>query len=57
MSKDNYHRFPSDEKVKGIDYKFYRDLLAGKYAAEVNRGLDQQSRARDVTTPDSLVKA
>jgi radical SAM superfamily enzyme YgiQ (UPF0313 family) len=39
MSKDNYHRYPDDEKVKGIDYQFYRDLLAGKYDAEVSRGL------------------
>ena len=39
MSKDNYHRFPDDEKVKGVDYQFYRDLLKGKYDAEVNRGL------------------
>jgi len=30
MSKDNYHRFPGDEKVKGVDYQFYRELLAGK---------------------------
>jgi anaerobic magnesium-protoporphyrin IX monomethyl ester cyclase len=57
MSKDNYHRFPGDEKVKGIDYPFYRDLLAGKYAAEVNRGLDRQSRAREAASPDSLAKA
>jgi anaerobic magnesium-protoporphyrin IX monomethyl ester cyclase len=33
MSNDNYHRFPDDEKVKGVDYQFYRDLLAGKYDA------------------------
>ncbi len=39
MSKDNYHRFPDDEKVKGVDYDFYRELLAGKYDAEINRGL------------------
>lgn len=39
MSKDNYHRFPDDEKVRGVDYQFYRDLLKGKYDAEVNRGL------------------
>ncbi|MHB2026646.1 MAG: B12-binding domain-containing radical SAM protein [Elusimicrobiota bacterium] len=31
MSKDNYHRFASDEKTKGVDYGFYRDLLAGRY--------------------------
>jgi hypothetical protein len=24
--------------VKGVDYKFYRELLAGKYDAEVNAG-------------------
>jgi radical SAM superfamily enzyme YgiQ (UPF0313 family) len=41
MTKENYHRFPDDEKVKGIDYKFYRDLLAGKYDAEINRGLSE----------------
>jgi anaerobic magnesium-protoporphyrin IX monomethyl ester cyclase len=39
MSKDNYHRFPDDEKVKGIDYQFYRELLAGKYDDEINRGM------------------
>jgi anaerobic magnesium-protoporphyrin IX monomethyl ester cyclase len=38
MSKENYHRYPSDEKVRGIDYAFYRDLLAGRYDDEVGRG-------------------
>lgn len=46
MSKENYHRFPDDEKVKGIDYQFYRELLAGKYDAEVNRGLAQVRQER-----------
>ncbi|MCC7360000.1 MAG: B12-binding domain-containing radical SAM protein [Anaerolineales bacterium] len=41
MSKDNYHRFPDDEKVKGVDYQFYRELLAGKYDDEVNQGLPE----------------
>jgi radical SAM superfamily enzyme YgiQ (UPF0313 family) len=40
MTKDNYHRFPDDEKVKGVDYQFYRDLMAGKYDEEINRGLN-----------------
>lgn len=40
MTKDNYHRFPDDEKVKGVDYQFYRDLMAGKYDDEINRGLN-----------------
>lgn len=31
MSRDNYHRYPDDEKVKGVDYDFYRELLAGRY--------------------------
>lgn len=35
MSRENYHRYPDDEKVKGVDYDFYRDLLAGKYEAEI----------------------
>ena len=46
MSKDNYHRFPGDEKVKGVDYAFYRDLLAGKYDDEVNRGLSPLDRQK-----------
>jgi len=55
MSKDNYHRFPDDEKVKGIDYQFYRDLIKGKYDAEVNRGLSG-ARGADVYQ-GALVKA
>jgi radical SAM superfamily enzyme YgiQ (UPF0313 family) len=39
LTKENYNRFPDDEKVYGVDYQFYRELLAGKYDAEVNKGL------------------
>lgn len=46
MTKENYHRFPDDEKVKGIDYQFYRDLLAGRYDVEVNKGLAQIRQQR-----------
>jgi radical SAM superfamily enzyme YgiQ (UPF0313 family) len=46
MTKENYHRFPDDEKVRGIDYQFYRDLLAGKYDTEVNQGLAQVRQER-----------
>ena len=56
MSKDNYHRFPDDEKVKGVNYQFYRDLLAGKYDAEINRGLDHGARGADLYQ-GTLVKA
>jgi radical SAM superfamily enzyme YgiQ (UPF0313 family) len=46
MSKENYHRFPGDEKVRGIDYQFYRDLLAGRYDAEVVNGLAEVRQQR-----------
>ena len=46
MTKENYHRFPDDEKVKGIDYAFYRELLAGRYDDEVNKGLAQIRQER-----------
>ena len=55
MSKDNYHRFPGDEKVKGVNYQFYRDLLAGKYDDEINRGLGA-ARGADLYR-GTLVKA
>ncbi len=59
MSKENYHRFPGDEKVKGVDYAFYRDLLAGVYDAEVNRGLspEEQRRGYGGLYERALVKA
>ena len=31
LTKDNYHRYPHDEKVHGIDYAFYRSLLDGQF--------------------------
>jgi radical SAM superfamily enzyme YgiQ (UPF0313 family) len=57
MSKDNYHRFPDDEKVKDIDYQFYRDMLAGKYDDEINRGLTRASAEKSDTYADALTKA
>ncbi len=58
MSKDNYHRFPDDEKLKGVDYDFYRALLAGRYDAEVAEGAGASWLA-DVrgTLSESLTKA
>ena len=35
MTSDRYHRFASDEKVRGVDYAFYRALLGGAYDAEI----------------------
>ena len=57
MTKDNYHRFPDDEKVKGVDYKFYRDLLAGIYDREINQGLVRRPSNEDVSYTDALTKA
>ncbi|HEY4688859.1 MAG TPA: radical SAM protein [Anaerolineae bacterium] len=57
MTKENYHRFPDDEKVKGIDYQFYRDLLAGKYDDEVNRGLPALATGQRAVYTDALTKA
>jgi radical SAM superfamily enzyme YgiQ (UPF0313 family) len=57
MSKDNYHRFPDDEKVKGIDYQFYRELLAGKYDGEINRQLPALARQKSGVYSDALIKA
>jgi anaerobic magnesium-protoporphyrin IX monomethyl ester cyclase len=57
MSKDNYHRFPDDEKVKGVDYQFYRELLAGKYDDEVNQGLGASARQKNGAYTDALTKA
>lgn len=57
MTKDNYHRFPDDEKLAGIDYQFYRDLLAGKFDDEINRGLDRSGREKSGVFADKLIKA
>jgi len=57
MSKDNYHRFPDDEKVIGVDYAFYRELLAGRYDDEINRGLDEVAARKSSILADALTKA
>lgn len=58
MSKENYHRFPDDEKVKGVNYQFYRELLAGNFDDEVNQGLlawQEQNLSSDLMS--ALAKA
>ncbi len=57
MTKENYHRYPDDEKVKGVDYQFYRELLAGKYDDDVNKGLPDLTKHRRRLYTDALVKA
>jgi radical SAM superfamily enzyme YgiQ (UPF0313 family) len=39
MTSDRYHRFASDEKVQGVDYAFYRELLRGQYDADISAGV------------------
>lgn len=56
MSKENYHRYPDDEKVIGVDYQFYRELLSGKYDDAVNRGLANVRQER-MDYWDALAKA
>lgn len=59
MTKDNYHRYPGDEKVKGIDYQFYDQLLKGKFDREIDRELPEWARSRGGVRRlfDRLVKA
>jgi anaerobic magnesium-protoporphyrin IX monomethyl ester cyclase len=57
MSKENYHRYPKDEKLKGIDYKFYNRLLSGKYDKEINQGQTPSMRTRSGNFMDWLIKA
>lgn len=46
MTKGDYSRYPNEAKVKGVDYPFYRDLLAGKYDEEVSRAVESGRRDR-----------
>ncbi len=57
MTKENYHRFPDDEKVVGVDYQFYRELLAGKFDHEINKGLPGLIQQRRSVYSDALAKA
>jgi anaerobic magnesium-protoporphyrin IX monomethyl ester cyclase len=57
MTKENYHRYPKDEKVKGIDYRFYNQLLKGKYDRDINRGLPASLWGKTETLESALVKA
>jgi radical SAM superfamily enzyme YgiQ (UPF0313 family) len=59
MTSEDYHRYPHDEKVAGVDYRFYRDLLRGRYDATINRGLlPSERRAEPVgqTAPGGFVR-
>ena len=36
LTRGNYHRFPGEPKIAGIDYEFYEDLRQGRFEAELN---------------------
>ena len=57
MTKDHYHRFPIDPKVRGVDYAFYHDLLGGKYEDEINRGLPELARRRTLKAMERLTRS
>jgi hypothetical protein len=46
MSSDNYHRYPGDRKVLGVDYDFYQRLAAGHYNDEIFSKIDQWGQPR-----------
>lgn len=46
MTKENYHRSPSVKKLKGINYSFYQELLAGKYDDEISPKVPMIPRLR-----------
>jgi radical SAM superfamily enzyme YgiQ (UPF0313 family) len=46
MSSDNYHRYPGDRKVLGVDYDFYERLAAGHYNDEIFSKIDQWGQPR-----------
>ena len=57
MSKESYHRYPDDEKVKGVDYAFYRRLLAGKYEKEIAQGMKHATHNNMAVSDKNLIKA
>jgi anaerobic magnesium-protoporphyrin IX monomethyl ester cyclase len=56
MNRDNYHRFPGDEKLKGIDYAFYNEMLAGKFNEDIERGMSVVHQERS-NFWDAMTKA
>jgi radical SAM superfamily enzyme YgiQ (UPF0313 family) len=49
-----HSRGTGDERVKGIDYKFYRDLLRGAFDDEVKKGLSVEDQERTIITAGGL---
>lgn len=47
MTKDDYHRYPGDRKMKGIDYDFYDRLMKGHYNDEIIRTASSWGKQQD----------
>ncbi len=48
--KNQHVRDAMSKPIKGIDYEFYRELLSGTYAQEVNQGLAVEDQERVIIT-------
>lgn len=56
MSKDDYHRYPGDRKLKGIDYDFYDRLMKGFYKEDILKGLDKWGTNQSKKYPVTVLK-
>lgn len=61
LATDRYHRTPGDEKVRGVDYAFYRELLAGRHDDAIARTVavppSSAVRSDDGTGPHAAAPA
>ncbi|MEC7525869.1 MAG: radical SAM protein [Myxococcota bacterium] len=48
LIQGDHERNPHDEKVAGVDYGFYRELLRGEHDAWIAEGLSAEDRARPI---------
>ena len=51
LIRGDHERNPHDEKVEGVDYEFYRDLLRGRYDHAIAEGLGADDRNREIILP------
>lgn len=56
LDKDSYHRSPGYEKVRGVNYKFYEDLLGGKFDDDINTELFGENHS-STEYKDVLIKS
>lgn len=54
LPDDGHDRNAGQPKVRGVDYGFYQDLLAGKYGAEIDAGLAAYADRQPLPGSDSF---